>query len=101
MDRNSNSGNDQILERKDGRLDTPLDGDCLRGLIILHESATGTKKVATRTAGRCEGRMQEGERAGGGRRMNFTAGVRKVALGRLTVSSFLLGRNTEKQPDHV
>jgi hypothetical protein len=50
----------------DGRLDAPFDGDCLYGFIIRRESATNTKKVATRTEGRGEGRAQNGQQAGRG-----------------------------------
>ena len=71
----------RFSEGTNGRLDALRNGDCLRGFVIRRESATSRKKVARRTEGRGEGHAEDRERATRGERMNFSAGVREVALG--------------------
>src|SRR5271155_4852357 len=77
----------------DGPLDALPDSDCFRGLVICPESTASRKNVATRIDGRGERRAGDRERGAGRKSMNFTAGIRKVALGALAVSSLFAGGN--------
>jgi hypothetical protein len=79
------------LRGKDGQLDALPNSDGFRDLVIRPESAESTKNVATRVDGRSK-RHAEGKQPSAGRKsMNRTAGIRKVALGALAVSSLFAG----------